>query len=753
MTQLHHSPAAPPCLRRNRLAQLMQSTMLTGIILTGIMLTAVTTAPALAQSPGNSTTKKNSKEATPAAAPIELGAISLEARRGRPLAYSGGQVAAGSGLGILGDKGIMETPYSTVAYTAEHMQNREAQDIGAVIGATDPSVFVPNKRNIYETYTIRGFSSSVDDLTFSGLIGMAPNMRGATELAERIEVLKGPSTFLFGMPPGGSVGGAVALIPKRAEDEPLNRITTSYSSDSLWGVHADIGRRFGADKQWGLRVNALSRDGETSVNGEKDGMDMGSLALDWRGERARLSLDYYKLREDMEAVNYFGLSASSRVTEIPEARNGKHNLAAPWAFNTNETEALVLRGEYDVSDSVTAWAAYGHRSGGYDALITSSQLTSNAGDLSVSGVRSKRDGSQDSAEIGLRGSFATGSVGHDWSLNATHYDSSNTYKDARLGVSSITNIANPDWGATPDLTAYNASGPTSEMNLKMSSIGLADTLKFLDDRVQLTLGLRYQRLESSTDAINRAGVHSTTASYDSSRTSPALAILYKVNDQLSLYGNYIEGLSAGQDAPSTAANAGTTLPPYRTKQIEVGGKWELNGYSATLAFFQIEKPSAYLDPVSNIFGVYGEQRNRGVELNLFGELAPGLRLLGGASYIDAKVTQSNSASSIGKRAAGTPALMAKLGVEYDLASMPGLTLTGNVSHIGKRYINNDNSLSLPDYTVFDLGARYTTTVGNTPMTLRATVQNVTDKAYWAGGNLAGGYGAPRTLLLSATMDF
>lgn len=195
------------------------------------------------------------------------------------------------------------------------------------------------------------------------------------------------------------------------------------------------------------------------------------------------------------------------------------------------------------------------------------------------------------------------------------------------------------------------------------------------------------------------------------------------------------------------------LSPYQTKQVEVGAKWDLGDFTTTLALFQIKKPSAYTDPDTNLFGVYGEQRNRGVELNVFGEVRPGLRLLGGISYTDAVMTKAALPANEGKKATATPAVMAKIGAEYDVAALPGLTVTGNINHTGKRYINADNSLALPAFTTLDLGARYVTEIAAKPLTLRASVLNVTNKAYWAGGNLAGGYGAPRTFLLSATVDF
>ncbi|MBX8828240.1 hypothetical protein, partial [Ochrobactrum sp. SFR4] len=85
------------------------------------------------------------------------------------------------------------------------------------------------------------------------------------------------------------------------------------------------------------------RDGNTAIENEKHGMKIGSVALDWRGERARFSVDYYKQREDMDGVNYFGLSVAPGVTRLPQPLNGKHSLAAPWSFNKNDTDTVVLK--------------------------------------------------------------------------------------------------------------------------------------------------------------------------------------------------------------------------------------------------------------------------------------------------------------------------------------------------------------------------------------------------------------------------
>lgn len=678
---------------------------------------------------------------------------SMDSAGNLPPAYAGGQVATGSRVGLMGTKDFTETPFSTISYTEEFMLNQQAQDIATVIGKTDPSVNIASKRNIFETFIIRGFPTTSNDITYNGLIGMAPNMRSSTEMAERIEVLKGPSALLNGMPPDGSVAGSINMVPKRAGDTPLTRLTTTFESDGLFGGHVDIGRRFGDNQEFGIRYNGVYRDGDTAVDNQDQRMELSSLGLDWRGERARLSLDMYRQRELLHGVNYFGISSiAPTVNRLPSPKKGDHGLAPDWAYTRNDTDTFLLRGEVDLNDSLTAYAAWGQRDGGYNALILRDTLLNDAGDINVTAVRSIRDGTQKSGEVGLKGQFDTGPVNHTWSLAATHFESEWSFRDAMLPGFVTVNYNRPDFGSKPNFPGH---GPiTQYTEAQLQSVALLDTLSFWDDRIQWTVGARRQNVENT----NLTGARVKTSKYDEHRLSPATALLFKVTDELSLYGNYIEGLSQGGTAPLTADNAGEVMSPYVTKQYELGAKWDLGQFATSVALFQIEKPSAYVDPTSNVYGTYGEQRNRGIEWSFFGEASPELRLMGGVSYTKAQMTKALNRNIEGNQISGIPRLIAKLGAEYDLQAVPGLTLTAAASYTGERYVTEDQRLQLPSHPLYDLGARYSTEVAARPVTLRATLQNVTNKAYWLGatqgGNgLSGGLGAPRTLQLSATIDF
>jgi hypothetical protein len=221
-----------------------------------------------------------------------------------------------------------------------------------------------------------------------------------------------------------------------------------------------------------------------------------------------------------------------------------------------------------------------------------------------------------------------------------------------------------------------------------------------------------------------------------------------------VYANYIEGLSKGQTAPATAANAGELFAPYKTKQKEIGLKIDLGEFTHTFSLFEIQRPSSYTDPVTNVFSFGGEQRNRGVEWGFFGSPWSGVRLMGGVAYVDPEVTRAAVAASQGKQATGVPKLQGKLGVEWDVPGVQGLTLTGNATAVSKQYISADNSLSVAGRTTYDVGARYATRLASRPVTLRASVSNLTNKAYWGMPLLSSlALGAPRTSPLSAPLDF
>lgn len=681
--------------------------------------------------------------------PTTLGAVVVRASadasaQGLSPAYPGGQVARGGRAGILGTRDHLDTPFSITSYTNELIQERQARSVGDVL-QNDPGVRVARGfGNFQESYFIRGFILNSDDVAYNGLYSLLPRQYIATELFERVEVLRGASAFLSGAHPGGGgLGGAINLLPKRAPNEPLNRVTAGVGSGEQVSLSADVARRFGPDGATGIRVNAAVRDGGTAVDDEKASLALAAVGLDWRSRDVRLSGDVgyqdNRLKRTRPSVNLFG------VTRVPDAPQASANFAQPWTFSNERDLFGTFRGEWDITSALTAWGAYGHRRS-EEANSLSVLTVSDAASGAASAFRfdNGREDRIHTGELGVRGKARTGSVGHEWVAAASWFRGK---MDTAFSFGGFfnTNLYTPAFVAAPAIPAMPPLANTGDTRL--SSLALGDTLALVDDRLLLTLGVRHQKMDLT----------SFGATYDKSRTSPALGGVWKQNKQLSFFANHIEGLSQGETAPTTAANAGQQLEPYVARQKEVGVKFDSGRYGASAALFETTRPRGLVD-ASNMFTAAGEDRHRGVETHVYGEPLRGLRLLGGATWLDAKQRDTGAAANDGRRVIGVPRFQATLGAEWEVRAFSGLALDARVVHTGASYADAANTLRVPGWTRVDVGTRYLMDVAGKLLTLRARVDNLADRDYWAssGGFPGAGYlvlGAPRTFSLSASVDF
>lgn len=281
------------------------------------------------------------------------------------------------------------------------------------------------------------------------------------------------------------------------------------------------------------------------------------------------------------------------------------------------------------------------------------------------------------------------------------------------------------------------------------------------------LGARWQQVHNKAYAYNTGA---QTENYKKSRLSPAAGAVYRITPNWSVYGNYIESLGQGATAGSTASingrvyavsNTGESLKPYVSKQKEIGTKFEANGFGAGLALFHTDKPrSLYVAESDNTarFTSEGKDRHRGAEITVYGEVAQGMRLLGGITLLDAKQKSTGSSLTDGKRTIGAAKTQANIGLEWEVPKVQGLAFDGRMVYTGSSYADAANTLKVGGWTRFDIGARYHTPIGRHEATFRARLDNVANKKYWAsvGGYPNSGYlnaGAPRSFTLSASVDF
>ncbi|MCF5547177.1 TonB-dependent receptor [Pseudomonas salomonii] len=664
--------------------------------------------------------------------------------------YAGGQVARRGSQGLLGSRDFMETPFSMTTYTAEAVKNQQARTLGDLV-ASDPSVRATNPAGgRYEQFTIRGFSLFNSDVAYNGLYGVLPTYTIDMEMAERVDILKGPSQLINGISPRGSVGGGINVVPKRATDKDITSLTGTWASGSQAGGAVDVGRRFGEDNKFGIRFNGVKQSGDTEWDHQSVDREMAVLGLDFRGERLRLSTDIGHTERDTDAPQErVQIGANARV---PSANDVRHNYAQPWSKARTDDTFGTVNGEFDLSDSVMLYGGVGARKSNHDFLRHAVSVTNNAGDFSVLPRDFTRDENVRTATAGVRSWLHTGPVSHEINLAASYF-----YMDFENGgaryAAAPSNLYNPVETPTPSRPTRLDSKVYTEN--RFSGVALSDTLGFFDERLLLTLGARWQRVKVDDWTDNVKGA----TAYDEEKVSPSGGILFKATDKLSLYANYMEGLSQGKIAPSTSINEDEIFPPFVSRQVEVGAKYDAGAFAVTAAVFRIKQPAYETNATTRVFGPNGKRQNDGVELSVFGEPLKGVRLLGGVMVIDSELTHTTNGTFDGNRAPATPKYNVNLGAEWDVPTVEGLTLTSRGIYSSSQYLDQSNVKEIDAWTRLDVGARYAFKVDDKHITLRANVENVADKRYWSSAGASDDsepgltLSTPRTYLLSATVDF
>ncbi len=678
------------------------------------------------------------------------------------------EIVNGGSAGVLGDKAAEDIAFSIRSIDESLILNQQPQTLGEVLD-NDPTVRTTyGFGNAAEQFVIRGFSLAGDDVGLNGLYGIAPRQLVAPELFGSVQILNGASAFLNGAAPGGSgLGGSVNLLLKRAETRDVTRATLGYASDAHIGGSVDLSRRLGSADQWGVRVNAAYRDGEVAIDREDRRTLVVGGAIDWRSGALSIAADlaYQEVR-----VDSLRPKVTIGTTAIPDVPRADANYAQDFTYTELRDIFGTLSVDYQLADNALLYARAGFRDGSEDGIYGGiTVLNATTGAANGNALFVPRTDNNEALEAGLRVRLGS-AITHEfnfggtlsWQVNRNAFDF--LYGPGFAGFD--TNIYTNTQVALPAsaLVGGDLADPFPISRSRLASVFASDTIGLWNDRILITAGLRLQALKVLSYNYYNGG--QLDSSYDESAVTPVFGIVVKPVEGLSLYANRIEALQQGPTAPNDPilTNRGEVFAPFRTVQYEIGGKAEIGPVFATLALYRTELPSAFsvlVDPAQpagqQTFGFNGEQRNQGAELTVSGELTPGLRLIAGAAINDAQFIETATGANEGNDVPGVPEWTANANVEWDLPFVPGFTLTGRVVHTGAQQVNAANTLAIPDWTRFDVGARYVVAAGDVPVTLRLTVDNVANRRYWASAfdvfSAALLQGQPRAVRASISADF
>ena len=636
-------------------------------------------------------------------------------------------------LSLLGRQTAFNSPIAVVNYDEKAFADKAPRNVVDAIAKTDASVMnFGGETNTISGVYVRNLQLDARQISVNGLAGLYSTYNTPTAGVAAAQLIKGASTATTGMDPEGSAGASMNVETKRATDEDINKIGFGWYSNNRLQETFDFGRRFGQNKEWGVRVSGKYRDGDTARNNYDELAKELAIGADYRGDKLRVGVDYMINKRDTNGGRARLQDMQNLAFTVPSAPNGKTNLNPHWIGQTTQDETIMGTFEYDLPFNMMVSGGLGHMESRYDGAFGQITNIQQNGKFNVTGIRGMDFRSRTtSGNLKLQGEIETGSVLQNWNIA---YDSVVRQRDhdnssATNGRVTGGSIYSPTFGRlTP--TTFNLSPVKQNTDSKLTarSLALADTLGFIDNTVRLTLGGRFQWIKQ---------LDKTTAKeVKADRFSPMVTLAYVANPNTVFYSNYLEDLEPGNVDQDT----GEMNNPRVSKQIEVGVRKNWNdAFTTTLSAYEIRRPGIIRGRTGTALASLagkeqGKERNRGIEFNAYASLFDNtLRPSIGLTYNQAKVFDfpTYTDTIVSGVQVTSPRWIAKSAVEWNTPFVPNLTLNAALQYYGASYQDSAANYKLPSYTTVDLGAKYVVKVSEKQtLTLRGGVENLFNKHYW-----------------------
>lgn len=664
---------------------------------------------------------------------------------------------------------IQQLPLSVTAITRSVMTDQFSRTLADVV-KNDASIgedYAPV--GYYGDFEIRGFP--IDLATGLEIDGMtiAGEQDVPLENKQQVEFLEGVSSLQSGV---ASAGGVINFITK----PPAVVKTLDLATDHRGGAYAamDLGGFLGHSKQIGLRANLAGEKIESYVKDANGWRAMGSIAADWRLSRQLvLRGDYEYQYKVQRSVSGYQLLGGTTVPSpvYPSTMLGQQSWSKPNTFNTFNTSvrlnyefhpgwqlfAAASNSQSLINDYVVyAYGCY------YEAACTlpggsPPWFFAPNGDYDIYDYRDPGELRIDKeAKLIVTSQVRTGPIRHNLALGAVLFRRS-VQQPSRavydyVGTENVYQPVHPFPMESIDGEPDKA-GPRVLYENNHQSAALVQDRIDLPARIQLIAG---GRLDSVRDH-NYSGSSFT----DKVVWLPRYAALFSPVRRLTIYGSYGVQLSLGPQAPFWAG--GFYMPPYLTRQVEVGAKSQLTQrLLVTAALYHMRAPFFYPKAVGDqgnqAFVSEGRETHNGLGLSAQGEAASWLHLTASVAAISALSSNTGTPAFNNKQVINVPRLRTSVFADISFRRLDNLHLMPGWSYTGRKEATRDDRVSVPGYNIFNLGASYTPGGEQGRVTFRLYVENLFDKFYWkdTGANYGDTFvhlGAPTTVHLSAHYVF
>lgn len=614
-----------------------------------------------------------------------------------------------------------------------------------------------NVSNVVQTNTLggtqdafvrRGFGANRDgSIMTNGLRTVLP--RSFNAATERVEVLKGPASTLYGIL---DPGGLINVVTKRPETRFGGSISATSSSFGGGTGQVDVtGPIDGTRLAYRLTGEYQDEDYWRNFGNERSTFIAPSLT--WFGDDATVTVLYshrdYKTPFDRGTI--FDLS-----TKQPVNVDRKTRFDEPFNVTDGQSDLAQLNAEYRLNSQWTAKFDYSFsqdkysdnqaRVMAYDAKTGNLTRRVDATQGSTQRMHSTRADLQGNVDIaGFYNEILTGVSYENYDLLRTDMMRCKNVKDF--------NIYHPTYGNLSKCTTVSAAD--SDQTLKQESYSAyAQDALYLTDKWIAVAGLRYQYY---TQYAGKGRPFNVNTDSRDEQWTPKLGLVYKLTPSVSLFANYSQTFMPQSSIASYIGD----LPPETSNAYEVGAKFDLfDGITANIALFDIHKRNVlYNESVGGetIAKTAGRVRSQGVEVDLAGSLTENTNIIASYGYTDAKVLEDPDYA--GKPLPNVPRHTGSLFLTYDIHNAIGgntLTLGGGGHGVSRRSATNGADYYLPGYFVADAFVAYKMKL-QYPVTLQVNVKNLFDKTYYtssiATNNLGNQIGDPREVQLTVKMAF
>ncbi|MDI6528862.1 TonB-dependent receptor [Pseudomonas otitidis] len=656
------------------------------------------------------------------------------------------------------DTPLLDIPQAVAVVPAQALVDQQPQNLDDALANVSGITQANTLGSTLDAVMKRGFGDNRDGSILRD--GMRTIQgRNLTASAERVEVLKGPSSMLYGIL---DPGGVINVISKKPQLQAYRAITARASTygdgkDGSGGT-LDVTGPLG-DSGLAYRVIADYDDADYWRNFGHSRDKTFAPSFAWYGEDTTVNLSF-EHREYSTPFDRGTIFLNGKPLAVPATRR----LDEPYNVTEGRSDLMILDLEHQLNEAWKAHFAYSYNRDTYDDYQARVQSQNPNGTL-----RRRLDGTRGAvstehfATFDLDGQVQLGGMQHDLLMGVDHEYRKFFREDLiRQNTSLGFNPWNPVYGQVPVPTTV-AAGDSDQTDRVVSQSAFFQDSVHLNEQWIFIAGARYQLYDQ---LAGRGRPFKKNTDIDGQLWVPRVGLVYKMTDELSLYGGYTESFKPNSTiAPLTGTASINGIAPEEGKSWELGAKLDMPGrITGTLALFDIVKENVLVTQNVTIDGKSdtvasgaGEVRSRGIELDVTGQLTDNLSLIGTYAFTDAEVTRDpklkgNALQNVARHTASLSAV-------YDFGPLfDGDRLRAGLGgrYVGDREGDAENTFELPHYTVADAFASYETPLGNDKrLKLQLNVKNLFDKTYYSSSvnqwNVS--IGDPRLVQLSSTLEF